>query len=186
MSRIGPGPSENARALGWPENCRYLDSSNLKKYRVMEVLDNRSAADAAVRDSRQQPVAPVMSVGEWMLTLLILGFAAGEHHHAVRLGVRRRHESDESQLLQSVADLDRDRYRALCVLLLVDYGIVRSDPVADRRQARKTACFRWACLPRFRSWARVRARVTMTGGNGSTVRGGNRCDLRSRNVEGAV
>ena len=38
----------------------------------MEVLDNRSAADAAVRDSRQQPVAPVMSVGEWMLTLLIL------------------------------------------------------------------------------------------------------------------
>ena len=38
----------------------------------MEVLDNRSAADAAVRGSRQQPVAPVMSVGEWMLTLLIL------------------------------------------------------------------------------------------------------------------
>ena len=70
------------------------------------------------------------------------GSAAGEHHHAVRLGVRRRHESDESQLLQSVADLDRDRYRALCVLLLVDYGIVRSDPAADRRQARKTACFR--------------------------------------------
>ena len=36
----------------------------------MEVLDNRSAADAAVRDSRQQPVAPVMSGGEWMLTLV--------------------------------------------------------------------------------------------------------------------
>lgn len=36
----------------------------------MEVLDNRSAADAAVRDSRQQPVAPVMSVGEWMLPLV--------------------------------------------------------------------------------------------------------------------
>ena len=108
------------------------------KNRVMEILDNRSAADGDVRDARQQPVAPVMSVGEWMLTLLILALPLV---NIIMLFVWA-FESDESQLLQSVADLDRDRYRALCVFLLVDYGIVRSDPVADGRQARKTVCFR--------------------------------------------
>ena len=67
MSRIGPGPSENARALGWPENCRYLDSSNLKNIELWKfwTIDPPRTPPSAILGSSP-------SLREWMLTLLIL------------------------------------------------------------------------------------------------------------------
>ena len=104
----------------------------------MEVLDNRSAADAAVRGSRQQPVAPVMSVGEWMLTLLILALPLV---NIIMLFVWA-FGGGTNPTKANYCKASLIWIAIVIVLLLVDYGIVRSDPVADRRQARKTACFR--------------------------------------------